>query len=88
MQQFAILGEFRSYSLVVLVFSLTHSLVVPCICCGVARLLAPSISRSVWDPTCANSTWEADSYGTDIGDRRQLPAYNYLPGWPDALEPA
>ena len=49
-------------------------------------VLAPSIARSVRDPTCANPTW-ADSYGTDIADRRQLHAYNYLPGWSDTLEP-
>jgi hypothetical protein len=45
-------------------------------------VLASSIPRHVWDPTRANPNW-ADSYATDVADRRQWPAKR----WSIGLEP-
>ncbi|CUG94036.1 Hypothetical protein, putative [Bodo saltans] len=45
-------------------------------------LLASSIPRHVWDPSRHNPNW-ADSYSTEISDRRQWPAKK----WSIGLEP-
>jgi hypothetical protein len=45
-------------------------------------LLATSIPRHVWDPSRHNPNW-ADSYSTEIADRRQWPAKK----WSIGLEP-